>query len=81
MGRVRPEINQQESRWYRDNIPNALKKFENTIGWEAVDDIRNDDCIVALRNRIVEEVSLYDLNSRFVRCLGESAASVPGDGW
>jgi hypothetical protein len=60
---VRPKINQQDSSCYGCPTPNSVKKFEDTISWEAVDDIGNDDCIVTLGDRIIEEVPLYKLNS------------------
>jgi len=61
---VRPKINHEGSRCSgRRPTPKPAKKLEHTISWEAVDDIGNDDCIVTLRDRILEEVPLYKLNS------------------
>jgi len=72
MGRVHPHIDQQQSRVSLDARPHRLQQAEIVSDGQHVDRIGDNQHVMAVGQRVREEVALDDAHPRALRLAGKT---------
>src|ERR1700757_3269765 len=65
MGRICPEIDDQQSAAWRHGLSRTTEQLNIALRHKHVHNVREQNHIVALRERILQEVSFHDFDSPF----------------